>query len=151
MKSLACCSPVLLKIPLSQLELIVKTSRMLFQYLSAVTESSRSFRTIVRQIDTDNSVCCDSCLRDNWGSSSTFDSLNIFFSTNFGSSTSAEHCHFLEMCGVCDPSSALIVITSRANRSKLCVQKKVKISVDVTTSRVMGNCNSITDTDHQQN
>jgi hypothetical protein len=43
------------------------------------------------------------------------------------------------------PSSALIVITSRANRSKLCVRKKVKISVDVTTSRVMGNCNSITE------
>jgi hypothetical protein len=42
-------------------------------------------------------------------------------------------------------SSALIVITSRANRSKLCVRKKVKISVDVTTSRVMGNCNSITE------
>jgi hypothetical protein len=36
-------------------------------------------------------------------------------------------------------------ITSRANRSKLCVRKKVKISVDVTTSRVMGNCNSITE------
>jgi hypothetical protein len=42
-------------------------------------------------------------------------------------------------------SSALIVITSRANRSKLCVRKKVKISVDVTTSRIMGNCNSITE------
>jgi hypothetical protein len=80
----------------------VKTSRMLFWYLSAVTETSRSFRTIVSQVDTDNSVCCDSYLRDNWDSSSTFDSLNIFLSTNFGSSTSAEHCHFLEMCEVCD-------------------------------------------------
>jgi hypothetical protein len=46
---------------------------------------------------------------------------------------------------IIEPSSALIVITSRANRSKLCVRKKVKISVDVTTSRVMGNCNSITE------
>jgi hypothetical protein len=63
-KSLACCRPVLLKIPLSQLELTVKTSRMLFRYLSAVTESSRSFRTILSQVDTDNSVCCDSCLRE---------------------------------------------------------------------------------------
>jgi hypothetical protein len=42
-------------------------------------------------------------------------------------------------------SSALIVITSRANRSKRCDRKKGKISVDVTTSRVMGNCNSITE------
>jgi hypothetical protein len=32
-----------------------------------------------------------------------------------------------------------------ADRSKLCVRKKVEISVDVTTSRVMGNCNSITE------
>jgi hypothetical protein len=49
---------------------LMKTSRMLFWYLSAVIESSRFFRTILRQVDTDSSVCSDSCLRDNWGSSS---------------------------------------------------------------------------------
>ncbi|KAH0812006.1 hypothetical protein GEV33_010784 [Tenebrio molitor] len=37
-KSLAYCSPVLLKTPLSQLELIVKTSRMLFRRLANVPE-----------------------------------------------------------------------------------------------------------------
>jgi hypothetical protein len=39
------------------------------------------FRTILWQVDTDNSVCCDSCLRDNWGSSSIWRSTVSIFSS----------------------------------------------------------------------
>jgi hypothetical protein len=40
-----------------------------------------SFRTILWQVDTDNSICCDSCLRDNWGSSSIWRSTVSIFSS----------------------------------------------------------------------
>jgi hypothetical protein len=47
------CSAVLLKIVMSQVIILelIKTSRMLFRYLSAVTGSSRSFRTILSFIE----------------------------------------------------------------------------------------------------
>jgi hypothetical protein len=51
------CNPVLLKILMSQ-------------FIIAENMKNVPVRTILRHVDTDSSVCCNSCLRDNWGSSS---------------------------------------------------------------------------------
>jgi hypothetical protein len=46
-KSLPCCGPVLLKIPLSELELVDEIIKNVVSVASGVTESSRSFQTIL--------------------------------------------------------------------------------------------------------
>jgi hypothetical protein len=55
------------------MDLIVENIENVAPVLSAITESSKSFRTILRQVDTDSSFCCLTAKREIIGVRLPFD------------------------------------------------------------------------------